>query len=80
MRTTQRTSPAEEHNFTEISTGDAPCSIELSMNAKGLVQPTIKLYYPDADTLERSGPDQARRIMDALTARFQTPASEERPA
>jgi hypothetical protein len=79
MRTTRRTGPTPENNYAEIVAGDAPSSIEIAINAKGLAQPTIKLYYPSADELEERAPEQLARILATIQARFPTPKPETRP-
>lgn len=38
-------------NVTEVTTGDAPSSIELSLTAKGQLQWSVKLYYDTPDAM-----------------------------
>ena len=51
-RTTTRTNEhTPNDSFVETTTGDAPSSVEVSLNAKGNVQWSIKLYYPSPDEM-----------------------------
>ena len=38
-------------NFRETTTGDAPSSVTVSFNAKGVAQLEVKAYYADAATM-----------------------------
>lgn len=71
MRTTKRTSslnPAE--NFYEVTSGDSPSKLGLSMNAKGKWQPEFTLYFPTPDDVLERGPELAQQLAAALAERF----------
>lgn len=52
-------------DFTETTTGDAPSSVEVSINAKGQAQCSLKLYYADPATM------QANMASDILRAFYE---------
>lgn len=68
-RTVSRTyenSPSD--SYTEISTGDAPSSAEVSLNSKGQLQWSVKLYYATPDEMhERVERDLLRINSDIRT-------------
>lgn len=45
MKTVTRESPVPEQRFKEMTEGETPHSVELSLNAKGAAQFSIKLHY-----------------------------------
>lgn len=55
MRETIRTTDDGGQSYVETSTGDAPSSIEVSVNAKGQGQISLKLYFSDPDRLIHDG-------------------------
>ena len=63
MRQTYRSGETPEHNWTETSEGDAPCSIEINTTAKGTAQFTIKLTFRDADELKEKATE---RLINAI--------------
>jgi len=68
VRETYRTGD-EGHNFTETVVGDAPSSVEISVNAKGQGQISVKLYYQNVTALlESSRVDLANALNEALIA------------
>lgn len=51
-RTTTRTNEhTPNDSFTEVTTGDAPSSVEISLTAKGQLQWSVKLYYDTPDAM-----------------------------
>lgn len=53
MRTTiHRNEQNPTENFTETTTGETPNSVEVSTNAKGHAQITIKAYFTDPYTMQ----------------------------
>ena len=48
-------SAEDDGSFVETTTGDAPSSVEISINAKGQAQVSVKLYFPDVKTLLEEG-------------------------
>ena len=50
-RDTRREVYNDHGSFVETTTGDAPSSAEVSFNARGVAQLTVKCYYPDAKTM-----------------------------
>jgi hypothetical protein len=53
MRETIRTTDDGGQSYVETTSGDAPSSIEVSVNAKGQGQVSVKLYFPDPERLVR---------------------------
>ena len=41
----------EDGGFVETTTGDAPSSVELTFNARGQAQYSLKLYFPSIEAL-----------------------------
>ena len=70
MRQTTRQGETPEQTYTETTVGDAPASMELSQNAKGTWQLTVKLYFATPDELLREGPDLAAKIRYQVAERF----------
>jgi hypothetical protein len=72
MATTSRRQGDPGQNFEQVTEGELTSSVEVSLNAKGQAQWSIKLYYPDpAAMIDRSGDELelvARGIHAALTA------------
>lgn len=75
MRKTERSGVAPENVFSEITTGDAPSSIEVTRNARGDYQWSIKVYMQDSQTLKVYGTEVLRGIDAQLRERF-LPAQE----
>lgn len=60
MKHTERvTDPAAPENFVETTTGDDPSSsVEVSFNAKGVAQLSVKYYYPGPrELIDNAGMD-----------------------
>lgn len=68
-RITTRSSDGDPaQNFSEVTTGEAPCSVEVSVNAKGIAQWSLKLYFASPDELlthARAQLDEAISVVEA---------------
>jgi hypothetical protein len=68
MKETKRAGDAPEHNWTETTVGDAPCSIVVSTTAKGTGQFEIKLTFRDADELREQAQQRLITAIDTVKA------------
>lgn len=70
MRKTERAGATPENVFSEITSGDAPCSIELTRNAKGDYQWSIKIYLADDHDLQARGALIVEHVDQQLRRKF----------
>lgn len=71
MRTTTRTSESSPtDNFTERTEGDIVASVEMSQNAKGKWQPSIKLHFTSIDDMRQHAPGIFEQFISELKRRF----------
>lgn len=71
MRSTTRTNQNNPlDNFTEHTEGDIVASVELSQNAKGKWQPSIKLHFTTIEDMRQHAPGIFEQFIGELKRRF----------
>lgn len=74
MRTTTRTydtpQTAPGGNFSETTTGEIMATVEMSQNAKGKWQPSIKLHFTSIDDMRQNAPGIFEQFINELKRRF----------
>jgi len=71
VKETRRTGD-EGQNFTETVVGDAPCNIEVTVNARGYGQVAVKLYYQNVETLLAAAQGDLTRALGKAQAALAT--------
>lgn len=55
-------------NFTQVAEGELPNSVEISLNAKGQAQLTVKLYFTTPDEMVRQADGYVASIIGQVRA------------